>query len=151
MNLLLANQQHFEKIKLIKPSIDLETFNQRIKKQKRNELQFLMLIDADNPVCFVVISLKGKSTHPEYPDFFDLYTREEFRGKGYASIIIKNAEKIVHALGFKYIGLAVNPFLNAKAKELYLRLGFKETGEKEYLDGVYDGKEDWVIDMVKKT
>jgi hypothetical protein len=52
--------------------------------------------------------------------------------------------------GFNKIGLAVNPDENCSAHKLYKKLGFKDTGEKPYVDGVYNGVEDWCIDMEKK-
>jgi hypothetical protein len=45
--------------------------------------------------------------------------------------------------------LAVNPLLNVRARRLYERLGYRDTGHPAYVDGVSDGVEDWVIDMVK--
>lgn len=48
------------------------------------------------------------------------------------------------------MSLAVNPNLNPKAKMLYERLGYTQTKTALYLDGIYDGDEDWVIDMVKE-
>ena len=33
--------------------------------------------------------------------------------------------------------------------ELYQKLGYTSLGNEPYLDGVYNGVEDWVIDLVK--
>jgi hypothetical protein len=44
----------------------------------------------------------------------------------------------------------VNPTENVRAKALYERLGYVPTGERSYVDDVYDGHEDWVIDLEKQ-
>ncbi|MDO8639037.1 MAG: GNAT family N-acetyltransferase [Candidatus Daviesbacteria bacterium] len=79
-----------------------------------------------------------------------IYVKEEFRGQGIGTELIKKSEKISRKNGFNKIGLGVNPTLNPKAKSLYERLGYKNTGNPPYLDAVYNGTEDWVIDMVKE-
>lgn len=140
----------FENLALIKPSITKETFVVRLEKQQGSQIEFLILLSDSEPVCFLVMSPSGKSTHPQYPDLYDLYTRENFRGKGYMSMLIHECENRARKLGFKKIGLAVNPTLNVKAKELYEKLGYKNTGEPTYLDGIYNGTEDWVIDLEKE-
>ena len=44
----------------------------------------------------------------------------------------------------------MNPLLNARAKTLYERLGYRDSGRSVYLDGIYDGDADWVIDLMKR-
>jgi len=140
----------FESIKKIKPIIDLETFNIRLSRQTKGEVIFLVLEDDGDSKCSVLLKWKGKETHPEYPDIEDLYTKESERGKGYGSKLIAECEKLTMEKGFNKIGLAVNPDENCSAHKLYKKLGFKDTGEKPYVDGVYNGVEDWCIDMEKK-
>lgn len=96
------------------------------------------------------MSLIGKPTHPEYPDLSDLYTKEDRRGEGAGKLLIEYCERRAKELGFTKIGLAVNTTENPRTVSLYERLGFISTGEPKYLDGVYDGVEDWVIDLEKK-
>ena len=48
------------------------------------------------------------------------------------------------------MGLAVNQTENPRAVKFYQRLGYKHDGGEKYLDGIYDGMEDWVIDMEKE-
>lgn len=79
----------------------------------------------------------------------DLYTREDQRGKGLATKLIKKCEKLVKQKGFNKIGLAVNPDLNENAHRFYIKLGYRHDGKKSSIDGVYDGVEDWVIDLEK--
>ena len=46
--------------------------------------------------------------------------------------------------------VSVNPTQNTRAKALYERLGYSETNHQAYVDGIYSGMEDWVVDMVKE-
>ena len=52
--------------------------------------------------------------------------------------------------GCDRLGLAVNPDDNPAARRLYERLGYRHDGGEKYLDGVYNGFEDWVIDLEKE-
>lgn len=142
-------ENDFESIKKIKPVIDLEMFNSRLERQTKGDVDFLVLEDNDDLKCFVLLKWKGKDTHPEYPDIEDLYTKETERGKRYGSLLIKECEQKTLSKGFSKIGLAVNPNENCSAHRLYTKLGFKNTNEKPYVDGVYNGVEDWCIDMEK--
>ncbi len=96
-----------------------------------------------------MISWRGKETVPDYPDLYDLYVREDARGRGIGTAIIAALEAIVRDRGHAKIGLAVNPTDNPRAQALYQRLGYVVINTTPYLDGVYDGYEDWCIDMEK--
>lgn len=139
----------FHLLQQIKPSITQKTVSERLEGQSQGRVNFLILEDNDLPMSFVLLKWDGKSTHPEYPDIEDLYTTEDFRGRGYGTGLIKECEKLVRARSFNKIGLAVNPTKNSKAKVFYEKLGFIHDGKESYLDGVYDGHEDWVVDMEK--
>ena len=150
MKIRKAEISDSEALKEIKPSLDDKTIEERLKRQEKGKAEFLTMEDNGEPVSFVFLKWDGKKTHPEYPDMEDLYTREEFRGKGYATILIKECEKRAKEKGFTKIGLAVNPNLNSKAKDLYEKLGYRHDGNKQYIDAIYNGVEDWVIDLEKK-
>jgi len=94
-----------------------------------------------------LISWRGKETVPDYPDLFDLYVREDARSRGIGTALISSLEDLVRAKGFTKIGLAVNPTDNPHALQLYQRLGYKIINDVPYLEGVYDGNEDWCVDM----
>ena len=149
MNITKVKPGDAEAVRKIKPSLSNKTIKERLEKQAEGKVDFLLLEDNGQPVSFVLLKWEGKSTHPEYPDMEDLYTREEFRGKGYGTLLIKECEERARKKFFGKIGLAVNPNENPKAKVLYERLGYKHDGEKTYLDATYNGVEDWVIDLEK--
>lgn len=96
-----------------------------------------------------LLKYEGTPEHRGYPDVEDLYVREDRRGSGVGTALLSRCEYIAGQRGFQRLGLSVNPTLNYRAKALYERLGFRDVGRPPYLDGVYDGVEDWVIDMVK--
>lgn len=136
-------------LKKIKPSLDNSTIQNRLKLQENGMAVFLILRENNEPIGFVFLKLKGKQTHPDYPDMEDLYIREGSRGRGYGTILVGECEKIAKEKGFRKIGLAVNPTENLQAKLLYEKLGYVHDGKKSYVDGVYNGVEDIVIDLEK--
>lgn len=133
----------------LRPSLTSETVQERLKQQKQDQAEFLVLEKDGKIISFVVLKWSGKKTHPEYPDMGDLFTRETERGKGFGTLLVKECEKRAKEKGFKKIGLCVNPTLNPQAKSFYENLGYKHDGGKPYVDGVYNGTKDWVIDLEK--
>ena len=79
----------------------------------------------------------------------DLYVQPKFRSQGIGTQIIKRCEQLVRGAGYNKLGLAVNPDLNPRAYALYQRLGYYAISQDKYLDGIYNGVEDWVIDLEK--
>jgi len=122
----------------------------RLDEMEKGESIYLVIEDDNLIVAHLLLKLQGIPTEPGNPNMNDLYVLEEKRNLGIGSKLVKEAEKIVKEKGFSKISLAVNPTLNPKTITLYERLGYKQTETKSYLDGVYDGNEDWVIDMVKE-
>ena len=104
----------------------------------------------DAVIGWILIKWRGKPTHPEYPDLEDVWVTESRRGLGVGTTLLHFAEQQARRRGFTRIGLAVNPTENQRAKALYERLGYTPTGEDTYVDDVYDGHEDWVIDLEKR-
>ncbi|KKQ98203.1 MAG: GCN5-related N-acetyltransferase [Candidatus Woesebacteria bacterium GW2011_GWB1_39_12] len=150
MNIRLARVTDYETLKKIKPSISDRIIEERLSRQEEGKVEFMILEDNNEPVSFVLLKWEGKKTHPEYPDMEDLYTKGEFRRKGYATLLIKECEKRVKEKGLKKIGMAVNPDKNSKVKVFYEKLGYRHDGGKLYVDAVYNGVEDWVIDLEKE-
>jgi GNAT superfamily N-acetyltransferase len=104
---------------------------------------------AHEPQGWALIQWNGKPTAPAYPDLFDLYVHPDWRDQGTGTQIIGACEQIVRDAGYRKLGLAVNPDLNPRAYLLYHRLGYNAISQDKYLDGVYAGVEDWVIDLEK--
>jgi len=111
---------------------------------------WLLLKLDDTVIGWCVAVWSGKKTHPEYPDMEDLFVRPEHRNRGHGARLISEVERMAKARGHDKLGVAVNPDDNASARRLYERLGYRHDGGTKYLDGVYDGYEDWVIDLEKQ-
>ncbi|MDO8487872.1 MAG: GNAT family N-acetyltransferase [bacterium] len=144
-----AKEEDYQGLQNIKPSISESTIKERLQAQAVGRVEFLVLKNSDKLVSFVLLKWGGKKTHPNYPDMEDLYTMESERGKGFGSQLVAECERLTKLKGLDKIGLAVNPTLNKPAKRLYEKLGYKPDGNPSYIDGVYDGVEDWCIDMEK--
>lgn len=145
-----AKREDIAVIRTVKPILTEAQIIERLEKQKKGDSDYLVLEKDGAIVSFVVLKWQGKETHPEYPDMEDLFTKLKERGKGYGTRLIKECERLAKARGFKKIGLAANPDLNQYAEQLYEKLGYKHDGKKSYVDGVYDGTEDWVVDLEKE-
>jgi ribosomal protein S18 acetylase RimI-like enzyme/fructosamine-3-kinase len=122
---------------------------EKILQAQSNDALFLVLEEERKILGQVFLKLTGNETQPGFPNMQDVYVLEKQRGKGLGKKLIEECERISKDKGYKKISVAVNPTLNHRAKFLYERLGYKDTGDSPYLDGVYDGEEDWAIDMVK--
>lgn len=79
----------------------------------------------------------------------DLFVREDHRRRGIGTALMIEVERRARSGREQKLWLAVNPTANTDAMRLYEHLGFCHDGGPTYLDGVYDGFEDWVIDMRK--
>jgi len=133
----------------VKRTLSEEHAMERIKRQREKLVDYLLLEDEGEIVSFVLLKWHGKSTHPDYPDIEDLFTREDQRGKGFGTKLITECEKLAREKGFSKIGLAANPDSNEHARKLYEKLGYSHDGKSSYVDGVYNGVEDWCIDLEK--
>jgi len=149
MKISLATTSDTDVIRTIKPTINKDTVRERLERQLKGEVEWLLLNDNNNFVGFVLLKWQGKPTQPNYPDIEDLYIADPYRNLGYGKKLIAECEKRAITKGFKKIGLAVNPTENKHAKKLYEKLGYHAVGAQLYLDGVYNGHEDWCIDLEK--
>ena len=111
---------------------------------------YLIAILDGRIVGHVFLKFEGKQTAPDYPDVEDLYVHESYRRQGVASALMQACETIVVQNEFNKIGLAAGVDANGPERHLYQKLGYTLTGSAPYVDGVYNGVEDWVVDMVKK-
>ena len=100
-------------------------------------------------MAWAIVEWEGKPTRPQHPDVVDMYVRPGCRKRGIGTALLRHIEDLAATRGVTMIGLSVNPERNPEAKRLYERLGYRHDGSPTYLDGVYEGNEDWVIDLVK--
>jgi ribosomal protein S18 acetylase RimI-like enzyme len=150
MHVRPARESDIPQMLALKNSSDVSPFKKYLKEMSRNEGVLMVAEDNGAIIGQVFLAWYGRPTYPQYPDIRELRVSESRRGEGIGSELIQICEHLAIDRGYNTIGLAVNPTLNAAARRLYQRLGYLPTGEAPYLDGVSDGVEDWVIDMVKK-
>jgi len=134
----------------IKPGFGLPEMRKRIERCATTGGTWYVWRENEQYVGWCVVAWSGKPTQPEFPDISDLRVREECRGSGTGTAIMGAVEHAAARRGYDTIGIAVNPEHNPRALALYKRLGYVEIGTQSYVDGVYDGFEDWVIDMKKQ-
>jgi phosphinothricin acetyltransferase len=156
MNIRRATSQDIEQLtRLKKPQKvhHVKKFHdnqiKRLDDMEKGEAIYLVAEEDGQIIAQLLLKMNGTAYEPDYPNMNDLYVSEEKRGMGIGSKLINEAERIAKEKGYSKVSLAVNPIFNPKAKALYERLGYHRTDTEPYLDGVYDGDEDWVIDMVK--
>ncbi|MEZ4737133.1 MAG: GNAT family N-acetyltransferase [Caldilineaceae bacterium] len=129
--------------------LDEQLIAYRLAAQTNGIGEFLVVETAAGLVSFVFLKYFGKETYPHIPDIEDLYTKVEERGKGYATALLHACESRSRARGFAQISLAAGVDPTDPARQLYEKLGYAYDGKASYVDGVYNGVQDWVIDMIK--
>lgn len=136
------------RLQTIKP-IDDGQIAHRLTAQAHGQAEFLVVETTASLVSFVFLKYYGKETYPHIPDIEDLYTKVEERGKGYATALLHACENRASARGFAQISLAAGVDPTDPARRLYEKLGYVYDGKVSYVDGIYNGVKDWVIDMIK--
>ncbi|MDQ5913472.1 MAG: hypothetical protein QG623_90 [Patescibacteria group bacterium] len=135
-----------------RPSFHINRFNN----QEKGVSEYLIAWKENIPVGHLNLILVGsdeeyvKSRINTCPELNAIGTYPpEMRSKGIGRKLIEEAERICKEKGFKQVGLAVDTS-NTKAKELYERLGYQDSGIGEF-DSVWfedqdDGTKEKVID-----
>ena len=144
-----ATEVDFAGILEMKGIIGEKNLPERIARMHRGELEYLVAEQDGQIVGHILLEYQGIPTAPDYPHISDAFVAEGRRSRGAGTLLIQACEQYAMEKGCSRIGLSVNPTDNPRAKALYERLGYRATGDPPYLDDVYDGWEEWVIDMVK--
>ena len=155
MILRQANDNDIEKLGLLKPYWgDDETpetiVTRRVQATQSNEGAYLLAEIDGQIVGHVFLKFFGKQTALDYPDVEDLYVKESFRRQGVATALMQRCEVIASSAGFNAIGLAAGTDETGPERQMYKKLGYALIGSAPYVDGVYNGVEDWVVDMKKE-
>jgi ribosomal protein S18 acetylase RimI-like enzyme len=145
----LATENDIEACAKVRPGFGRREGRDRLTWCRVNNCSWYIYCSGDEVLGWGLISWQGKETAPHYPDLFDLYVRVDYQSQGIGTQLIHFFEQLVAEEGFDWLGLAVNRDENPRALALYQRLGFCICSGEPYLDGVYDGWEDWVVDMEK--
>jgi GNAT superfamily N-acetyltransferase len=145
-----ATYQDIPQIMAIKKNGPLGKYTNRIIWMNQGQAVYLVIEDDGQILGNVFLKYYGTDQDPDFPNIEDLFIREDKRGQGLGTLLLRECFRVSKEKGFAKVSLAVNPTLNPKAKDLYLKMGFKPIeGREKHLSGVYNGVEDWVEDMVK--
>lgn len=150
MQIRAATENDIPQLKQIKPELEDWDIDRRLAAQTEDKARFFVVEDQGELVSFVFLKYDGKLTHPDYPDLEDLFTRIDKRRQGYARALLLACEDHVRQRGYPKIGLAAGPDPADPGRQLYEQFGYQHDGGATYVDGVYNGVEDWVIDMEKE-
>jgi GNAT superfamily N-acetyltransferase len=132
----------------VKPDFKLEDVLERLKWNIENKTDWYIYKNDNLVVGWINIKWDKIINDKICPDLFDIYVIESKRSHGIGEELVKYCEKCASEKGFTEISLCVNPMENIRAKNLYEKLGFRQIGEL-FLDGEYNGFEDWTINMIK--
>ncbi len=120
----------------------------RFQSQEKGDSIYLIAWNEDVPVGHLNLKLNGSDE--EYvkdrlgflPELNAIGTYPpEMRSKGIGRMLIAEAERICREKGFEKVGLAVD-VSNFRAKELYEKLGYKDSGIGEFDSVWYETQDD---------
>jgi GNAT superfamily N-acetyltransferase len=91
------------------------------------------------------------------PTAIDFLVEPAWRGRGYGSFLLREAERLAAAAGARQLYVWVDPVHNPRAFALYRRLGYAPLQEQAYRfhwefvdsDGQPHAGDSWRVDMVK--
>ena len=154
MNIQPANETDLHQLVQIKPywgdnEMPAQIVRRRISETQANRGVYLVAKVENQFVGHVFLKYYGKRSAPYYPDVEDLYVQEPFRRQGVATALLQRCEELARSAGYCAIGLAAGVDENGLERHLYQKLGYALTDNAPYVDGVYNGVEDWVVDMKK--
>ena len=139
MNIELCKEIDVELLEREIPSPGQSKFHiGRMRMQKEGIASYLIAWNGEKPVGHLLIKWNGfgpimPESLKNIPELNSFEVAENSRGKGVGTLLIKAAENLAKQKGIKNIGLLVNPD-NPRAKLLYERLGYQDSGTGIYID-----------------
>ena len=133
-----------EELEVLEGTIDYDWGNpnkhkNRLIKQQRDELVYLIAWVAGEPVGHEVLEWTGKR-HDAFidkmansPNIDDLFVCHRYLSKSIGSELLNKAQDLAVLRGYRHVGLGVRTD-NCGARRLYKQLGYTETEVGEYLD-----------------
>ena len=119
----------------------------RFMRQAKGEFEYLVAWNEELPVGHLLLKWRGTASEPmtpkfeDCPDLEDLFVIPDCRSIGIGTRLLECAEQAVRERGYARIGLEVSVD-NPRAKSLYQRLGYRDTGTGQYESGgVYVDKD----------
>jgi len=112
----------------------------QLKEQESGDNLYLIAWKGNEPIGHLLIRFGGtkirkvKNYLKKVPHLEAMGVREDFRRKGVATQLVKEAERLIKKRNLKIIGLAVEDDLKSAPNVLYRRLGYKDWGHGEVID-----------------
>ena len=112
----------------------------RFHRQQEGEVVYLVAWYENLPVGHALLKWYGTTDDPRAskmdgcPDIEDLFVSPDYRSRGTGSCLLEQAESLVTQRGYCRIGLGV-AIDNPRARSLYERSGYVDTGSGEYRTG----------------
>lgn len=127
----LANENDLTGLCIIRNNKDL--FINYLKQFERKEV-YLVIAEQDACIVgFAVLKVNGNLL----PKLSDLYVKENYRGNGIGSGLLKYRENIAKNLGYSEIFVSVDPIENPKMIELIKRHGYEAISEPYFKKAVF--------------
>jgi ribosomal protein S18 acetylase RimI-like enzyme len=122
----------------------------RLEQMQASELVYLIAQSDRDIIGQVILKFTGNLATQECAEIVDLYIKPEFRRQGAATALLQQCEEVAAERGYAALALAAGVDENGPERHLYRKLGYEVVNNEPYVDGVYNGEKDWVIDL-KKT
>lgn len=122
----VANENDLSSLCIIRNNKDL--FTSYLNQYEKKEVYLVIAEQNDIIFGFGVLKLRGGLL----PKLSDLYVKENYRGNGIGSDLIRFRENIARDLGFSEMYVSVDPIENPKMISLIKRHGYQPISE-EYL------------------
>lgn len=119
----LANVNDLAALCNVRNNIDL--FKYYLKQSERKKVFFVIAEQEAHILGFAILKVNGHLL----PKLSDLYVKENYRGNGIGSGLIKYRENIAKNLGYSEIFVSVDPIENPKMIKLVKRHGYEAISE----------------------
>ena len=119
----LANENDLAALCNVRNNEDL--FKNYLKQSERKEVYLVIAEQGANILGFAILKIKGHL----HPKLSDLYVKENYRGNGVGSGLIKYRENIAKYLGYSEVFVSVDPIENPKMIKLIKKHGYEAISE----------------------
>jgi GNAT superfamily N-acetyltransferase len=129
--LRLANENDLSGLCNIRNNKDL--FKKYLMQSEKKEVYLVIAEQTELILGFGALKLKGTL----FPKLSDLYVKEEYRGNGVGSDLIKYRENIARDLGYSEMFVSVDPIENPKMIKLIKKHGFEAISDPYTKEAVF--------------
>jgi GNAT superfamily N-acetyltransferase len=112
-----------------------EKHHERLGRQQQGLVTYLIAWRGSNPVGHGLVKWQRPDDDPvasylqePCPDLEDLFVIEKLRSQGIGTRILQHAEEMARQRGFHQFGLGAEIEKNDRARKLYERLGYRNSG-----------------------